>query len=69
MNMRVSARWSFFDSSNLTICVGDNYNMFQDNFLHDICDIYDLKKIGTWFHMSEGWKSDFAVIVSDKQIL
>ena len=35
---------NFVDSSNLTIFFGDmNYDMFKDNILHDICDVYDLK--------------------------
>ena len=35
---------NFVDSSNLTIFFGDiNYDMFKDNILRDICDVYDLK--------------------------
>ena len=36
----------FVDSSNLTIFFGDiNYDMFKDNILHDLCDVYDLKNV------------------------
>ena len=35
---------NFVHSSNLTIFFGDiNYDMFKDNILCDICDVYDLK--------------------------
>ena len=34
----------FVGNSNLTVFFGDiNYDMYKDNTLHDLCDIYDLK--------------------------
>ena len=34
----------FVCNSNLTVFFGDiNYDMYKDNILHDLCDIYDLK--------------------------
>ena len=59
---------NFVDSSNLTIFFGDiNYDMFKENILHDICDVYDLKKHSSWSYMFQRWKSDFAGCVSYKQ--
>ena len=34
----------FVGNSNLTVFFGDiNYDMYKDNILHDLCDIYNLK--------------------------
>ena len=36
----------FVDSSKLAIFFGDiNHDMFKDNILHDLCDVYDLKNV------------------------
>ena len=37
---------NFVDSSKLAIFFGDiNHDMFKDNILHDLCDVYDLKNV------------------------
>ena len=42
----------FVGNSNLTVFFGDiNYDMYKDNILHDLCDIYDLKKFRKWSYM------------------